>query len=160
MTAELGRRVRKGLVAAGLLAGIDLASFLVRDPRFDGWVDAYTWPQLFLSGPLLFSFCITAWQLICIAGYLLLSVFKRKPPAGGVYDPKGAAFWIHDSSRILGLYAASCAIGDVPMLLSYAAAVRGWHFHWWWSDVAVTCLLLTAMTWWVLERSVYGRPNA
>lgn len=167
VTAELGRRVRKGLIAVGLFAGLDLAYSVARDPRFDGWTDAYTWPQLFLSGPVLFCFCIMAWQMVCIAGGLLSSLFKRKPPALVAYRAQDrredAAFWIHDSARILALYAAACVIGDLPMLWNYLAEIRQWRFHWWWSDVVVACLLVTTVAWWILERSAYPnktRPSA
>jgi hypothetical protein len=52
----LGQRMRKTLVAGGLLTCTYAAWRLVRDPAWDGWLDALNWPQLFLYAPLLFFF--------------------------------------------------------------------------------------------------------
>lgn len=153
---RLGRRARKACVAVGLLVCTDTASRLVRNPAFDGWWDAFNWPQLFLYAPVLFFSGAAAWQLICF----IAEWFNRK--VGGQTDPlepetvqnaqRTLRFWLRNSLRVSVDYITACVIGDTPMAVNYLAAVRGWPLHWWWSSAVGTCLLLTIAVWWILER--------
>jgi hypothetical protein len=75
-----GKRFRKAFVAGALLAITYAAWHLVRDPRWDGWWDAFNWAQLFLYAPVLFFFGAAMWQFLCfVAEY---SYQRRKNKAG------------------------------------------------------------------------------
>jgi len=151
-----GRRLRKALVAGALLAITYAAWHLVRDPAWEGWWDAYNWPQLFLYAPVLFFFGAAMWQLLCLVAEYLYQ--QRKNKAGNLsaepeWEEQGTLrFWLRDSSRICLLYLTTCVIGDIPMAVNYIAAVRERHLHWWWSNVVAVCLLVMVAVWWTLDR--------
>jgi hypothetical protein len=130
---RLGERIRKWFVAGVLLACTDTASQLVRDRAWDGWWDAFNWPQLFLYAPLLFFSGATLWQLICVIVEWIYERAKRKPehvePKESQDIERAVKFWLQDSLRICALYVATCLIGDIPMAVKYLVAARGlvWH---------------------------------
>jgi hypothetical protein len=153
---RLGRRARKACVAAGLFACTGAVSRSARNPAFDGWWDAFNWPQLFLYAPVLFLFGVAAWQLICfIAGWFNREADRKTEslePETVQETQRTLKFWLRDSLRVLVVYITACVIGDIPMAVNYVAAVRGWPLHWWWLSAVNTCLLLTVTVWWILER--------
>jgi hypothetical protein len=152
----LGQRLRKALVAGVLLTCTYTVWWLVREPRWDGWWDAFSWPQSFLYAPVLFFFGAMVWQFACF----LVEWFSRKAnrkienlgPEAIRANQWTVKFWLRDSLRICLLYITTCVIGDVPMLVNYLAAVRGWPLHWWWSSVVDSCLLCMVVVWWILAR--------
>jgi hypothetical protein len=160
---RLGRRIRKAFVAGALFVCTYTAWRLVRDPAWDGWWDAFSWPQLFLYAPVLFFSGAACWQLFCFVTEWLYRLAARKSQSSEAVElqdiQKTSGFWLRDSLRILVLYAAACFIGDIPMVLNYVAAVRKWPMHWWWSSVVDSCLLLMIVVWWLLER-YFSRPSA
>lgn len=155
-TGPLGQRLRKVVVAGVLLTCTYTAWSLVREPRWDGWWDAFSWPQLFLYAPVLFLFGVMVWQFTCF----LVEWFNRKSnrkikilePEAMRDNQRTPKFWLRDSLRICLLYITTCVIGDIPMLVNYLAAVRGWPLHWWWSSVVDSCLLCMVVVWWILAR--------
>jgi len=153
---SLGQRIRKAFVAGGLLTCADTAWHLVRDPEWDGWSDAFNWPQLFLYAPILFFFGATVWQLICVVSEWFYRKTMRKiqnvDPEALQDAQRTLNFWLRDSLRVSLLYITTCVIGDTPMALNYLATVRGWPLHWWWSGAVSVCLLLMIGEWWILER--------
>jgi hypothetical protein len=151
-----GKRLRKAFVAGALLAITYAAWHLVRDPRWDGWWDAFNWAQLFLYAPVLFFFGAATWQFLCfVAEY---SCQRRKNKAGTLSvqpaweEQRTLRFWLRDSLRIFLLYLTTCVTGDIPMAVNYLAMVRGWHLHWWWSNSVAVCLLVMLAVWWALDR--------
>jgi hypothetical protein len=152
----VGQRIRKAFVAASLLAGASIASQLVRDPAWDGWWDAYNWPQLFLNAPVLFFLGATAWQLICLIAELFRRKAKRKSKAlepGALQDTQRTLrFWLRDSLLVSVLYITTAVIGDIPMAVNYLAVARGWTWHLWWSNAVFSCLLLMIAICWLLGR--------
>jgi len=158
----LGQRIRKAFVAGGLLTCTSIASQLVRDPAWDGWWDAFNWPQLFLYAPVLFFFFATIAQLI---GAISEGVRRKANRQCAYVEPTDVPdiratlkFWLKDSLRICALYVATCLIGDIPMGVNYLATVRGWPFHWWWSSVVSACLILMVIVQWLLNR-FYGKTH-
>jgi hypothetical protein len=155
-----GGRLRKAFVAGALLAITYAAWHLVRDPAWDGWWDAFNWAQLFLYAPVLFFFGAATWQLLCLVAENLYQ--QRKSKVGNLSagaareEQRTLRFWLRDSLRICLLYFTACVIGDIPMAVNYIAAVRGWHLHWWWSNVVAVCLLVMVAVWWTLDR-IYER---
>jgi hypothetical protein len=152
----LGRRLRKAFVAGVLLATANSAWHFVRNPAWDGWWDAYNWPQLFLYAPVLFFFGVALWQLVCFVAEYLYQ--QRKKNAGSLgrapslAEQRTMRFWLRDSLRICSLYVTTCLIGDIPMAVNYVAAIRGWPLHWWWSSAVTTCLFVMVAAWWTLDR--------
>ena len=150
---SLGKRVRKAFVAGVLLATTSAAWQLIRDPAWDGWWDAFNWPQLFLYAPVLFFSGIVLWQLACfVAEYLYRRGKDNVVSESSQEEQKTLGFWFRDSSRICLLFVSTCVIGDIPMAANYLAVVRGWRWHWWWSNVVGVCLIVMLATWWVLSR--------
>jgi hypothetical protein len=153
---RIGQRIRKASVAGGLFICTCAASLLVRDPAWDGYWDAFTWPQLFLQAPVLFFSCAAVWQSVCLIAEWLYSKAKRKaenPQPEGMEDPRRTLeFWLRDSLRVCALYLMTGVIGDIPMAVYYLAAVRGWHLHWSWWGAADSGLPLMIAAWWILER--------
>ena len=156
---SLGRRLRKSAVAGVLFATTYTAWELVRNPAWDGWWDAFNWPQLFLYAPVLFFFGATLWQLVCFVAEYLCQ--REKVKAGNFSSEtllerqRTLRFWIRDSLRICSLYVATGIIGDIPMAVNYFAVVRGWHLHWWWSSTVAVCLVVTLVAWWTFDRVKY-----
>lgn len=154
-----GRRLRKSAVAAVLFAITYTAWRLVRDPAWDGWWDAFNWPQLFLYAPVLFFFCATFWQLVCFVAEYLYQRGKVKTgnlsSETSLGEQRTLRFWLRDSLRICSLYVATCVIGDIPMAVNYFAAIRGWHLHWWWSSTVAVCLVVTLEAWRAFDRVNY-----
>jgi hypothetical protein len=150
----LGQRLRKAFVALALLACTWVLWLLVRDPTWDGWWDAFNWPQLFLYAPILFFLGAAVWQSVCF----IAEWFKAKRKTTNLESEvmQGAQstlkFWLRDSLRVCVLYMTTCVIGDIPMTLNYVAEVRGWPLHLWWSSAVNSCLLLMVAVWWILER--------
>jgi hypothetical protein len=146
----LGERIRKAFVAGVLLACAWSAWLLVRNPAFDGWWDAFNWPQLFLYAPILFFLCSAVWQVICFVAEWFYSKAKRKtenPKPEALQDNQRTLnFWLRDSLRICVLYITTCAVGDIPMAVNYVANVRRWPLHLWWSSAVNSCLLLMIRT--------------
>jgi hypothetical protein len=154
---QLGQRIRKAFVVGGLLTCTYIAWRLVRDPAWDGWWDAFNWPQLFLYAPVLFFSFATILQLIGAISEWLLRKVNRQPT--DVPDIRTTLeFWLKDSLRICALYIATCLIGDIPMGVNYLATVRGWPFHWWWSSAVNACLILMVLVHWILNR-IYGKTH-
>jgi hypothetical protein len=158
----LGRRLRKAFVAGALYATTYTAWRLLRNPAWDGWWDAFNWPQLFLYAPILFFFGVALWQLVCFVAEYLYQ--QRKAKAGNLSsepwleEQRTLRFWLRDSLHICSLYVTTCVIGDIPMAVNYFAVVRGWPLHWWWSSAVSVCLLVTVAAWWTLDR-VYIGPS-
>src|SRR5277367_4990181 len=129
----LGQRIRNALVAGALLACVSSASQLVRNPAWDGWWDAYNWPQLFLYGPVLFFFCAAVWQLICVVAEWLYRKAKGNTEILELKTfqdtQRTLKFWLRDSWRVCVLYITTSVIGDSPMAVNYVAAIRGWPMH-------------------------------
>lgn len=152
----LGERMRKAFVAAALLACTYIAWELVRDPAWEGWWDAYNWPQLFLGAPLLFFAGAAIWQSICAIVAWFHGKTHRTTESleteASQDIQKTPKFWLRDSLRICVLYITTCVIGDTPMVVNYIAAVRGWSLHLWWSTAVNSCFLLMIAVWWVLQR--------
>ena len=152
---RLGQRIRKAFVAGALLICASAASTLVRDPAWDGWWDAYHWPQLFLIAPVVFFSGAVVWQFVSFVAEWLYRKAKRgaenqQPQA--LEAQRTLKSWLRDSLRLCVLYATTCVIGDIPMAVYYLASVRGWHSHWSWWDAADTGLPLMVAAWWILER--------
>lgn len=152
----LGQRIRKAFVAGALLTCAYTTWQLVRDPAWDGWWDAFNWPQLFLYAPILFLAGAAVWQLVCIVAEWFYRNAKRKPqslePESLKDTQRTLRFWLQDSLRVCVLYITACAIGDIPMAVNYLAALRERPLHLWWSSAVSSCLLLTTAVWWILER--------
>src|SRR5208282_2112726 len=110
----LGQRIRKVFVAGGLFACTWAAQLLVRDPSWDGWWDAYNWPQLFLYAPVLFLLGAAVWQSICIIAEWLYRRAKRRTknvePEALQNTQTTLKFWLRDSLRICMLYITTCVI--------------------------------------------------
>ena len=159
----LGQRIRKAFIAGVLSAFAWTAWQLVRNPAWDGWWDAFNWPQLFLYAPILFLFCAAVWQLICFVAEWFYRKAKRKAkdlePEALQDTQRTLKFWLRDSLRICVLYITTCLIGDVPVAVSYLAAVRGWPLHWWWLRALNTGVLFMIAPWWILER-IYRSQSA
>lgn len=153
---RLGQRSRKTFAAVGLLTCTWVAWRLVRDPRGDGWWDAFNWPQLFLYAPILFFFGAAVWQSICIITESFRRKAKRKTenlePELLQDDQRTLKFWLRDSLRVCALYITACVIGDIPMGVNYFAEIRGWPLHLPWSIAVNLCLVLMITLWWILER--------
>jgi hypothetical protein len=152
----LGERIRKAFVAGGLFACTSAAMRLVRNPAFDGWWDAFNWPQLFLFAPYLFFQGAAVWQLICFLVEWFYRKVNRKTeklePGALQAAQRTLKFWLWDSARVCALYITTCLIGDIPMVVKYLASVRGWSLHWWWSSAVESCLLLMIVVWCILDR--------
>jgi hypothetical protein len=159
----LGQRFRKAFIAGALLACAWSAWQLARDPAWDGWWDAFNWPQLFLGAPILFLLGATVWQLAGFVAEWFYGKAKRKTenlkPITLRDTQKTLKFWLRDCLRVCALYVVTCAIGEIPMAVSYLSAVRGWHLHWWWSRALDTSFLLMIAVWWVLERIYQSRTH-
>jgi hypothetical protein len=159
----LGQRIRKALVAGGLLACTYSAWQLVRDPAWDGWWDAFNWPQLFLYAPILFFFGAAVWQLVCIIAEFFCRKLKGETenlePEALQDTQRTLKFWLRDSLRVCVLYIVTCAIGDIPIAVKYLAAVRRWPLHWWWLNAVNFRLLLMIAVWWILERIYRMKPS-
>jgi hypothetical protein len=101
---------------------------------------------------LLLAMC----QSICFIAELLYRWAKRDDSYRELeelqHTQRTLKFWLRDSSRICVFYVAAGVIGDIPMGVSYLAAVRGWPLHWWWSSAVTSCLLLMLALAWLLER--------
>ena len=155
---RFGQRIRKAFVAGVLLACTHAAWRMVRDPFFDGWWDAFNWPQLFLYAPVLFLCGASVWQLICLIAEWSYRAAKRKLETAESIESldvqRGLTFWLQDSLRICALYVAACLIGDIPMAVKYLAGVRGLPIHWWWSSAVTTCALLMVVVWWILDQTI------
>jgi hypothetical protein len=153
---QLGQRIRKAFVAGGLFICTYAAWWLVRDPAWDGWWDAFTWPQLFLYAPSLFFLFATLAQLIGVIWEWLRRIVNRQAThLEPTYVPDIQAtlgFWLKDSVRIGALYVATAFIGDIPMGVNYLAAVRRWPFHLWWSTAVSVCLISMVLVHWLLNR--------
>ena len=153
---RLGERIRKPLVAGALFACVSVAWHLVRDRAWDGWWDAYTWPQLFLGAPYVFLFVVMVWQFIWMVSEELFGLARREFRKRGQEKlpnlERTLRFWLHQSSRICLLYLSICSIGDIPMVLNYLANVRGWPLHWWGSSAGSYCLLLMLLLSWLAGR--------
>jgi hypothetical protein len=152
-----GRRIREALVAGCFLVCTCAASRFLRDPTWDGWLDAYNWPQLFLMPPMFFFLGVTVWQSISFAAEWFYREAKRETenvgPEALRNDPQRTLrFWLRDSRSIGMVYITSCVIGDLPMAINYLAEVRGTPLHWWWSNAVATCLLLIIGAWWMVRR--------
>jgi len=161
----LGQRIRKAFVAGVLLECAWSAWQLVRNAAWDGWWDVFNWPQLFLYAPILFLFCSAVWQLVCFVAEWFYRKLKRKTenlkPEAFRDTQKTLNFWMRDLLRVCVLYITTCAIGDIPMAVSYVAAVRRWPLHWSWSSAVSSGLLLMIAAWWILERiHAWRSPNA
>src|SRR5215831_5744460 len=153
-----GRRIREVLIAGCFLVFTGAASRSFRDPTWDGWLDAYTWPELFLMPPMFFFLGVAVWQSISLAA---AEWFHRKAkretenvgPEALRNDPQRTVkFWLRDSRNIGVVYITSCVIGDLPMAVNYLAEVRGMPLHWWWSNAVATCLLLIISAWGMVRR--------
>lgn len=158
-----GRRIRKAFVAAVLFVCAQTASRLLRNPVFDGWWDAFTWPQLFLDAPALFFLGATGWQLMCFVVEWVHIKAGRKPQTRADEalqdNQRTPRFWLRDVSQISVLYITAAAIGDIPMVVRYLAVARGWPIHLWWSTAVEICLPFTIAVWWLAERFSLPRKS-
>src|SRR5579864_5661425 len=100
----LGERIRKAFIAGSLFACTWAAWLLVRDPVWDGWWDAYNWPQLFLYAPTLFFLGAATWQLFCIIAEWFYRKLRQKTrnlePQSLQNTLRTLNFWLWDSLRV------------------------------------------------------------
>jgi hypothetical protein len=162
-TGRLGRRIRNGFVAAVLFAICSAAWHMLRNPEWDGWLDVFTWSQLFLYAPTLFFAGATVWQFICLAIEWVCRKTKTQTQSAILalpsVDERTLSFWLRDSLRILLLYVAACTMGDIPMVVRYLSAVLKWPFHIWWSNAVNASLILTIILWILLDHRWSDRIN-
>jgi hypothetical protein len=95
---RLGQRILKTLIAGLFFVCTWVAWHVLRNPAWDGWWDAFNWPQLFLYAPSLFFQGALAWNLFCV----IAEVYRKAKRKTKSFETEGsrnphqatAKFWL------------------------------------------------------------------
>lgn len=149
-----GSHLRKALIAVVFFAAAELVWRLIRDPVWEGWIDAYTWPQLFLGAPAIFFAGAAIGHCFCFIAETTRVLLSRAPQKLTAPHTNECTLtvWFRNSFHIFAMYFATTAIGMIPMSLSYLVTRTHRPMPWRWSSVVAVGLVWMLATWWLFIR--------